>query len=117
MRVLSNFQFFKSALPSVVIGVACVAFTAGCTAVVRSEPVTVRSQPATVYTESDVVWADREPVIVESYPREYYAGFDVYLVDGRWYRRHGNRWQVYRTEPTELGRRRTVIEHRGHRRR
>ncbi len=97
----------RTALLGVIGGLACAFLTAGCTAEVRTyRPV--------VYTEAetDVVYTESVPVSVETYPREYYGGVAVYLVDGRWYRRSGNRWQTYRSEPVELGRRRAVIERR-----
>src|SRR6266403_4375161 len=101
----------RTAPLSVLFGITCAFCTAGCTAEVRTyRPV--------VYTEAetDVVYTESAPVNVETYPREYYGGVEVYLVDGRWYRRSGNRWQTYRTEPVELGRRRAVIERRSQRR-
>lgn len=88
-------------------GLAAVCFTAGCTAELRADRPVVYAQ-----AETDVVYTESVPVDVEAYPREQYAGVDVYLVGGRWYRRHGGRWQTYRTEPVELGRRRAVIERR-----
>lgn len=88
-------------------GLAAVCFTAGCTAELRAERPVIYTQ-----AEADVVYTESAPVNIETYPREQYAGVDVYLVGGRWYRRHGSRWQTYRTEPVELGRRRGVIERR-----
>src|SRR4029079_8693738 len=97
----------RTALLGLIGGLACAFFTAGCTAEVRAYRPVVYAE-----AETDVVYTESAPVNVETYPREYYGGVDVYLVGGRWYRRSGDRWQTYRTEPEELGRRRAVIERR-----
>ena len=67
--------------------VGCVARATTATAVVVDEPVV---EVATV------------PVLIESYPRHYYRGTYVYLVDGRWYYRASGRWVAYRSEPQAL---------------
>jgi hypothetical protein len=79
---------------------------AGCLATVQAEPV--------VWDADAEVVVDTAPVNIETYPREYYGGRVVYLVDGRWYYRSGPRWVTYRREPVELGRRRVVVERRHH---
>ena len=81
----------------------CAVAATGCTATLGAEPVYVSS-------EADITVVAAPPVNVVAYPREYYGGTTVYLVDGRWYRRSADRWVVYRREPVELGRRRVVIE-------
>jgi hypothetical protein len=76
-------------------GVPCVT---GCVAEVQPEP-------AYVVTETDQV----PPTIVES-PMVVYEGQPVYLYRDRWYFRHGNHWDYYRSnaEPPALRQRRYV---------
>lgn len=57
---------------------------------------------AAVVVEEPVVEVATVPVLIESYPRHYYRGTYVYLVDGRWYYRASGRWVVYRSEPQAL---------------
>jgi hypothetical protein len=57
---------------------------------------------AAVVVEEPVVEVATVPVMIESYPRHYYRGSYVYLVDGRWYYHARGRWVVYRTEPQAL---------------
>jgi hypothetical protein len=64
---------------------------------------------AGAYTEADYVEVDTVPAHVEVYPRYYYGGRTVYLVDGRWYYRRGPRWAYYRNEPVELHRHRVHV--------
>lgn len=59
-------------------------------------------EPPTVQVETMPVEVQYVPEEVEAYPSYAYGGVDVYLVDGRWYRRHGDRWVVYRAEPRAL---------------
>jgi len=49
------------------------------------------------------------PMDVWSYPRVYYDGGYVYLVNGLWYQSTPRGWVVYRREPVELARQRTRI--------
>jgi hypothetical protein len=65
---------------------------------------------AGAYTEADYVEVDTVPTHVEVYPRYYYGGRTVYLVDGRWYYRRGPRWVYYRNEPVELHRHRVYVQ-------
>ena len=59
--------------------------------------------------ETGVATAEYVPPHVEVYPREYYGGHVVYLVDDRWYYQDGPRWVYYQREPEPLVRRRVVI--------
>jgi hypothetical protein len=68
--------------------------TVGCLARVSTASAVVVDEP--------VVEVATVPVTIESYPRHYYRGAYVYLVDGRWYYRASGRWVVYRTEPQAL---------------
>ena len=70
---------------------------AGCR--VYSEP-----EYATGYVE-----VTSAPVDVAAYPRTYYEGREVYLVNDRWMYRDRGRWVYYRSEPPALYRQRTVI--------
>jgi len=76
----------------------------GCTATFVPKPVAVET-----YTEPVLVRAELVPTDIYGYPRTYYGGTYVYLVDGRWYRPTDRGWMVYRREPTELGRERHYI--------
>jgi hypothetical protein len=76
----------------------------GCTATFTPEPVAV------VTYEVPVVQAEVVPYDIQRYPRVYYGGTYVYLVEGRWYFPTARGWMVYREEPRELGRYRTQIE-------
>jgi|GEM_PF-1506683 len=49
------------------------------------------------------------PPNIEVYPHTYYEGRVVYLVDGRWYTRHGSGWVYYRREPDYLQRERVRV--------
>ena len=68
--------------------------TTGCAARISAEP-----EP--VYLTADTV-----PTNVETYPSVDYEGHPNYYVNGRWYYRHGSSWVYYRSEPSELARRR-----------
>ncbi len=59
-------------------------------------------QPPSIEIETVPVEVQAVPVEVEAYPSYAYGGANVYLVDGRWYRRHGGNWVVYRREPRAL---------------
>ena len=84
----------------------CALATSGCMA-------TLRAEPPVVVADADIEVVEAPPVNIETYLRESYGGADVYLVGGRWYRRSGNGWGAYRSEPAELGRRRVSVEQRG----
>jgi hypothetical protein len=57
---------------------------------------------AAVTVDEPVVEVETVPVAVESYPRQYYQGEYVYLVDGSWYYRRRGHWVVYTVEPRAL---------------
>ena len=57
-----------------------------------------------VAVEYPVMRAEVVPRDVYYYPRTYYEGRNVYLVDGRWYYPYRNHWVVYQREPVELQR-------------
>lgn len=63
----------------------------------------VHARPATV----EVTGA---PVVVDTYPAEYYDGHRVYYYGDRWYYRDGAAWRYYRQEPPELYRRRPYVQ-------
>lgn len=108
MSTSSATRAVRIALLTAIAGTTCIFATADCTAVFRpAEP-----EP---YVEPEVVYVASPPDNYETSPREYYGGSVVYLVGGRWYRRSGDRWQSYRTEPVELRRSRTSIERGYHR--
>ena len=50
------------------------------------------------------------PADVWTYPRVYFDGGYVYLVNGLWYQPTPRGWVVYRREPVELARQRTRID-------
>lgn len=56
-----------------------------------------RVVPGPAYVEAEYVPAD-----IELYPHTYYEGRVVYLVNDRWYYRHGPGWVYYRSEPRPL---------------
>ncbi|WP_082363389.1 hypothetical protein [Chondromyces crocatus] len=68
----------------------------GCTGTLGTSGAIVYGYPT--------VYADAEPVMVETYPRVMYRGSYAYLVDGNWYYRNQNRWVVFQQEPPELHR-------------
>lgn len=79
--------------------------TAGCEATFR--PV---SPGGWAYAEDDVlIRASVVPPDIWSYPRVFYGGTYVYLVDGVWYYPTSSGWMVFRREPLELSRERTRI--------
>lgn len=45
-----------------------------------------------------------QPAFIERYPRINYRGATVYEINGRYYRRYGHRWVVYRRNPSDLRR-------------
>jgi len=49
-----------------------------------------------------VAYVEEVPPRIEYYPATYYHGHPAYLVDGRWYYRHRERWVVFNDEPVEL---------------
>jgi hypothetical protein len=77
----------------------------GCMATVQPEPVTL-----TYEYDSPVVEASVVPIDIRAYPRVYYSGGYVYLVDGRWYYPTARGWMIYRDEPRELRHYRAQVE-------
>src|SRR4051812_17382418 len=53
---------------------------------------------ARVY-DYDATTVQAAPVNIETYPTVEYRGSPAYLVQGRWYYRHQNRWVVFNREP------------------
>jgi hypothetical protein len=82
---------------------------AGCYARAGMRGGVVVEEPA-VEVETVPVDVQTMPVEVESYPSYAYGGSSVYLVDGRWYRRSGGSWVVYRGEPRPLASARVSYE-------
>jgi hypothetical protein len=74
----------------------------GCTATFTPEPVVVAY-------DAPVAAAEVVPYDIYAYPRVYYGGTYVYLVNGRWYFPSARGWMVYRQEPHELRRYRAEI--------
>jgi hypothetical protein len=74
--------------------IAIATFAIGCTTGVYGE----------VAVEYPVVRAEVVPTDIYYYPRAYYEGRNVYLVDDRWYYPYRNHWVVYQREPVELHR-------------
>ena len=70
----------------------------GCYAHVTTHPAYDAPPPTVVVTPA--------PFEVEAHPYVFYEGGPVYWVDGRWYRRWGNGWVYYRSEPPYLAQRR-----------
>lgn len=64
---------------------------------------------AHAYVEPAYVEPVYVPPNVEVYPHYYYEGQTVYLIDNRWYTRHGDRWVYYRSEPEPLRRHRVEV--------
>lgn len=62
------------------------------------------------HAEPAYVEARVAPVYVDTYPRTYYEGRTVYLIDGHWYFQDRGRWVYYRREPEPLYRERVYIE-------
>jgi len=82
---------------------ACATGALGCTATVP-RAVTVETYPEPIAVRAQIV-----PTDIYAYPRVWYNGSYVYLVDGRWYYPTNQGWRVYRREPQELSRQRTRI--------
>jgi hypothetical protein len=95
----SNDQRFRWLLAAATIAMGGVA-AAACTAEVQTRPVAV----------AEVEEVDDAPPDVEAYPRTYYEGHVVYLVNDRWYYPRHGRWVYYRREPAELVRRRPYVQ-------
>lgn len=88
-----------------VIGALVALGTAGCEATFRtSEPVGFAWADDDVLIRASVVPRD-----IWQYPRVFYGGTYVYLVDGTWYYPTSSGWMVFRREPVELSRERTRI--------
>jgi hypothetical protein len=86
------------------LAAACALGVAGCEATITPpRPViTIESEPlvAPVAVVPPDIWA---------YPRVWYAGTYVYLVNGSWYQPTRSGWMVFRREPVQLSRERTRI--------
>ncbi len=91
--------------PALVAAAALSALAAaGCEATFTpAEPV------VTYYGGATLAPAPAVPVDIWAYPRVYYGGSYLYLVDGRWYQPTPSGWMTYRREPVELSRARTRI--------
>lgn len=89
-RILDRFPFARSLVAAAFLMVGAI----GCYA----------------YAEPAYVEARAAPVEVYQYPRTYYEGRPVYLVNGRWYFVDRGRWHYYRSEPRPLYRERVYIE-------
>jgi hypothetical protein len=61
------------------------------------------------YPTTGYVELSSAPVDVSGYPRRYYDGRTVYLVDDRWMYPDSNRWVYYQQEPPYLTQQRTYI--------
>ena len=74
------------------VGLALTAVLPGCFAHTRGE----------IVYDHPVAYVEDVPPRIERYPSTYYHGRPAYLVDGRWYYRHQQRWVYFRDEPVEL---------------
>jgi hypothetical protein len=82
--------------------VACALGVAGCEATFTpAEPV------VTYYGGGVLAPVSAVPPDIWAYPRVYYGGSYVYLMNGAWYQPTRSGWMVYRREPVELSRERT----------
>ncbi len=91
-----------------ILGIAALAAlgAAGCEATITpAEPVI----GIHTYAEAPLMRATVVPEDIWDYPRVYFNGTWVYLVDGSWYLPSPRGWYVYRREPVELARERTRI--------
>jgi hypothetical protein len=87
-----------------IIALACALGAGGCSATFTpAEPVVTYSTEATLGAVASV------PPDIWVYPRIYYGGSWVYLVNGAWYTPTRQGWMVYRREPITLQRERTRI--------
>jgi hypothetical protein len=86
------------------LATVCALGAAGCEATFTpTEPIVAYSSGPAVVTATvvpDDIWA---------YPRVYFGGTYVYLVNGYWYQPTRRGWVVYRREPVELARERTRL--------
>jgi hypothetical protein len=90
--MLVRTESIKRLLCRVGLGLGLMVSVPGCMAHARGE----------VLYDYPVVYVDRAPPRIESYPSTYYHGRPAYLVDGRWYYRNDRNWVVFREEPREL---------------
>src|SRR5438093_862908 len=67
---------------------------------------------ASTYPEPAVVYVSltAAPADLSAYPRTYYDGRVVYLVNDRWIYRDGGRWAYYQRDPAPLYRQRAYIQ-------
>ena len=96
---------------SLALAIASALGAAGCEATFQP----ALPEVAVTYDTGAVARAEVVPPDVWSYPHVYYDGAWVYLVDGRWYYPPPIGWMLYRREPVELYRQRTVIGERRYR--
>ena len=66
--------------------------------------------PLTASWEVGATWYAEPPDDITRYPRVWYDGRWVYLVDGVWYTPTPRGWLILREEPRELGRYREYYE-------
>lgn len=89
----------------VVLAAAAALTVMGCEATIHPA-----SPFAVAYAEGDwLVRADIVPPNIWAYPHVAYGASYVYLVDGRWYYPTPDGWMIFRREPIELSRQRTLM--------
>ncbi len=86
---------------SLALAVTFVLAVGGCYAHVTTGPAYDAPPPTVVVAPA--------PFEVEAHPYVFYEGGPVYWVEGRWYRRWGNGWVYYRSEPPYLAQRRPGV--------
>lgn len=77
--------------------------SAGCEATIHPPELGI------TYRESALAPAPWVPEDIWAYPHVVYGGSYVYLVDGRWYYPTPSGWMMFRREPVELSRQRTIL--------
>ncbi len=87
-----------------VLTLAAALGAAGCEATF-----TPPSPVVSVYSGGLLTRAQVVPAEIWAYPRVYFGGQWVYLVDGLWYTPTSRGWMIYRQEPAELSRERVRI--------
>lgn len=92
MRIWTAAASAKRWLCKLGVGLALTAVLPGCFAHTRGE----------IVYDHPVAYVEDVPPRIERYPSTYYHGRPAYLVDGRWYYRHRERWVYFRDEPVEL---------------
>jgi hypothetical protein len=92
MTIWTGSAGVKRLLCKLGVGLALTAVLPGCFAHTRGE----------IVYDHDVAYVEDVPPRIERYPSTHYHGRPAYLVDGRWYYRHQDRWVYFRDEPVEL---------------